>query len=282
MKEVKGFKYSFETNRRETIDLSIDRVKTLHHYGGSILGASRTDVSHEEITDRLESAGINQLYIIGGPGTLKMANELYYEIKNRKLNIAFCVIPKELTNSIPITERSLGYETALEESEKMVTAGYTESHTHDNGVAIIKIPGKKAGFLTVDTALATRNMQACLVPEFPFELYGEKGLLKFIHDKLRTRSNCTILVAEGCNETVLDYDSEIIGHDWDGSPVKEDISKVIKQELKKYLTERGVKTTVKTIDTYEIRASPSNALETRICWYIYVYTVATPPKVSMA
>ena len=54
----------------------------------------------------------------------------------------------------------------------MVEAGYTESHAHDNGVAIIKVSGRTSGFLAVEAALAARNIQACLVPEFPFELYG--------------------------------------------------------------------------------------------------------------
>lgn len=50
----------------------------------------------------------------------------------------------------------------------MVEAGYTESHAHDNGVGIIKVAGHNSGFLAVETALASRNIQACLVPEFPF------------------------------------------------------------------------------------------------------------------
>ena len=77
----------------------------------------------------------------------------------------------------------------------MVEAGYTESHAHDNGVSIIKVAGKKTGFLAVETALASRNVQACLVPEFSFELHGDKGLLAFIHQKLKERGNCTIVVA---------------------------------------------------------------------------------------
>lgn len=82
------------------------------------------------------------MYVIGGPGTLKLACELHETIKKRNLNIAFCVVPKELTNAIPITERSIGFETALEETQKMVEAGYSESHAHDNGISIIKVAGR--------------------------------------------------------------------------------------------------------------------------------------------
>lgn len=74
VKQIIGIKYSFETDRRESVDLNSQRVKTLHHYGGSFLGVCRVDIKTSEIADRLESAGINQLYLIGGPGTLRLAN----------------------------------------------------------------------------------------------------------------------------------------------------------------------------------------------------------------
>ena len=49
-------------------------MKTLHHYGGSFLGVCRVDINPNEIADRLQSAGINQVYLIGGPGTLQLAS----------------------------------------------------------------------------------------------------------------------------------------------------------------------------------------------------------------
>lgn len=77
VKQIFGIKHSFETNKKQIVRLTCKDVKTLHHFGGSFLGVSRSDLSPEEISDRLSEEGINQLYIIGGPGTLKLSNELH-------------------------------------------------------------------------------------------------------------------------------------------------------------------------------------------------------------
>lgn len=74
----------------------------------------------------------------------------------------------------------------------------------------------------------------------------------------------------------------MVSYDWDGTPIKEDINKIIKSELKKYLGERKVKTAVKTVDTYETRASPANSKDTSICWYAVYYSVNLPQKASTA
>lgn len=41
-----------------------------------------------------------------------------------------------------------------------------------------------------------------------------------MHKKLKERGNCTIVVAEGCNESILDYEPPVVSYDWDGTPIK--------------------------------------------------------------
>lgn len=77
VKEIYGIKHSFDTTKKAVIPLSCATVKTIHHYGGSFLGVHRSDLSASEVADRLAEDGINQLYIIGGPGTLRLANDLH-------------------------------------------------------------------------------------------------------------------------------------------------------------------------------------------------------------
>lgn len=87
-----------------------------------------------------------------------------------------------------------------------------------------------------------------------------------MYQKLKERGNCTIVVAEGANESIIDYSPPIASYDWDNTPIKEDINVIIKKQLKIYLGERNFKTNVKVIDTVSTRASPANAQDTRICW----------------
>ena len=47
-------------------------------------------------------------------------------------------------------------------------------------LALIKVPGWESGFLASDAVRAARNVNICLVPEFPYEFYGPGGVLKYI------------------------------------------------------------------------------------------------------
>jgi 6-phosphofructokinase 1 len=84
-------------------------VRTIHHVGGNYLGFYRSQENATAIVDRLVDKEINQLYVIGGVGTIKFCEVLHQEIKNRKLPIALCVIPKSITNDIPIIDKSFGF-----------------------------------------------------------------------------------------------------------------------------------------------------------------------------
>ena len=43
---------------------------------------------------------------------------------------------------------------------------------------MLRLPGKKSGFLATQAVLSTINANVCLVPEIPFDFYGDNGLLK--------------------------------------------------------------------------------------------------------
>lgn len=73
--------------------------------------------------------------------------------------------------------------------------GYVSSKSYHNTVSLIKVPGWESGFLASDAARAARNVNICLVPEFPFCLYGSEGLLKYIGDRIKYRGNCVLVYA---------------------------------------------------------------------------------------
>lgn len=134
-------------------------------------------------------------------------------------------------------------------------------------LGIVKTMGKISGFLAVSSAIAARNTQACLVPEFPFDLRGEKGVIKFLEQRIKNRKCSVIVLSEGCNQSIRDYNLKVIGNEWDGEPVKEDIGLVLKREIKGYFAQKGIEANVKYIDpSYMVRDVPANAFDTKLCW----------------
>lgn len=89
-------------------------VKTIHHSGGCYLGTARSCFDPDKIIAEISKKGINQLYLVGGTGTLRSAEVLYNLIRERKLPISLVLIPKSIENEIPIFDKSFGFETAIE------------------------------------------------------------------------------------------------------------------------------------------------------------------------
>ena len=48
--------------------------------------------------------------------------------------------------------------------------------------------------------LAPGVVDACLIPEVPFVLHGEKGLFKYIEGVLQARGHAVICIAEGAGQ----------------------------------------------------------------------------------
>jgi 6-phosphofructokinase len=63
--------------------------------------------------------------------------------------------------------------------------------------------GRSAGFIALYSALANRDVNICLVPEFQFDLEGPRGLLEYIVKRLKAKRHCVIVVAEGAGNSLL-------------------------------------------------------------------------------
>ena len=76
------------------IELTPEKVETIHHFGGCFLGTCKAQFKPEKIIDSLVKRKVDHLYMIGAYHTLVSAKILYQEIKKRGLSIALCVILK--------------------------------------------------------------------------------------------------------------------------------------------------------------------------------------------
>lgn len=236
----------------EPIQLTVERVDTCHHLGGSILGSSRGGFDAEKIIDFLLRHGVNQLYVIGGDGTHRGALAISKEVIARNLNISVTGIPKTIDNDVDIIDRSFGFQTAVEAAQLAIESAKTEAKCNlPNGIGIVKLMGRSAGFIASHATLSSGEVDLCLIPEIPMELYGQHGFLPFLEERVRENGHAVVVVAEGAGEDVLSESKEV---DAGGNKKLPPVGEFLKNEITKYFKSKNIESTVKYIDpSYMIR-----------------------------
>ena len=67
-----------------------------------------------------------------------------------------------------IIDRSFGFMTAVSEATRAIEAARTEAESNQpNGIGVVKLMGRSAGFLAAFATLASQDVDLCLVPEVP-------------------------------------------------------------------------------------------------------------------
>lgn len=253
----------------EAIELNPNKVEGWHKVGGTKLGTSRGGFDLEKIVGCIERQGLNQIYIIGGDGTMRGAVKIYEEVRKRGLKVSVVAIPKTVDNDVGIIDRSFGFQTAVEAAQAAINAAYIEASSTPNGVGLVKLMGRSAGHIAVQAALGSRDVDCCLIPEVPFYMAGEGGLLEFMEQRLKEKGHCVVVVAEGAGQDLLLKEAEE-KKDESGNKKQKDIGGWLAAEMiefwrRKY-GESGGKMTLKYIDpTYMVRAVASNASDTAYC-----------------
>ena len=259
--EIYGIKWGFLgfTKKDCWVKLNPDDVKEIHLLGGTVLGTSRSGFDGEEISKQLIKNNINMVFFIGGDGTHRGIKELSKILKEKKKKIILVGIPKSIDNDMPIIDKSFGLESAIQESVRTIRAANVEANCNLNGIGLVKLFGRSSGFVAMLSTLAARDVNICLIPEIPFNLYGENGLLDFIFQRIQIKEHCVIVVSDGARFSVKDYKTT------NGKPV-EDIGVVIKKEIIKKSEELGIEVNLKYMDpTYVVRAVPANEYDCNLC-----------------
>ena len=259
--EIYGIKWGFLgfTKKDCWVKLNPDDVKEIHLLGGTVLGTSRSGFDGEEISKQIIKNNINMVFFIGGDGTHRGIKELSKIFKEKKKKIVLVGIPKSIDNDMPIIDKSFGLESAIQESVRTIRAANVEANCNLNGIGLVKLFGRSSGFVAMLSTLAARDVNICLIPEIPFNLYGDNGLLDFIFQRIQIKEHCVIVVSDGARFSVKDYKTP------NGKPV-EDIGVVIKKEIIKKSEELGIEVNLKYMDpTYVVRAVPANEYDCNLC-----------------
>src|SRR5262245_54997302 len=179
VREVLGFRWGYQgldpDHGDEPLVLTQEIVDGIHLQGGTILGTSRGPVDIGRAVENLIRRRVNILFTIGGDGTQRGAWKLFEEAHRRSHALAVVGIPKTIDNDIPFVSRSFGFLTAVQEAAKVLQRAHTEARSVQNGIALVKLMGRHAGFLTAEATVASQEVNFVLIPEVPFRLDGEHG-----------------------------------------------------------------------------------------------------------
>jgi len=216
------------------------------------------------MVDTIEILNINVLFCIGGDGTLRGAHAIHEEIRHRNLRIAVAGIPKTIDNDIDLIQKSFGFETAFSIAHDIIRNAHNEAHDAYNGIALIKLMGRDSGFIAANAALAVQEVNFVLIPEISFDLYGEKGFLKALKDRLDERHHAVIVVAEGAGQDL--FPAQGAQKDASGNIIHQDIGIFLRDKIKSEFKALGFRHALKYIDpSYIIRSSPANANDSKFC-----------------
>jgi len=233
-------------------------VRNIHHLGGTVLGSSRGAQEPAIVVDFMEAKQIDILFCIGGDGTQRGAHAVQEEVTKRGLVKSVVGIPKTIDNDVPYVELSFGYVTALEIASEVLRGAHVEAVGAQNGVGLVKLMGRAAGFIAAGAAIASQEANFVLVPEIPFPLEGEGGFLQTLERRILTRGHALIVVAEGAGQHLLA--GENVEKDASGNVRHEDIGVFLRDRIKRHFAERKLELNMKYIDpSYAIRSVPANA-----------------------
>ncbi|QLA17304.1 ATP-dependent 6-phosphofructokinase [Desulfolutivibrio sulfoxidireducens] len=253
------------------VELTPAGVTDIHQFGGTMLGSSRGPQAPADIVDALERLNVSMLFIIGGDGTMRASRKIQEEITARRGKISVIGVPKTIDNDISFVTRSFGFDTAVEKATESIRCAHTEAKGVLNGVGLVKVMGRESGFIAAQATLALKEVNYVLVPEYPFELYGEHGLLPSLEKRLARRRHAVIVAAEGAGQHLLASSGR---KDASGNPVLGDVAGLLTQEIQDYFKTRNLPLTLKYIDpSYIIRSVPANANDRVYCGFLGQHAV---------
>ena len=267
VKRILGFRNGYrglsKDSRHDVMELSLDRVRDINNAGGTILGSSRGAQDPEEMVDSLLIHEVDVLFVIGGDGSMRGAMALTEVIDARTLDIAVVGVPKTIDNDLPYTDQSFGFQTAFARATDFIQSVFIESQAAENGVGIVKLMGRHSGFIACYAALSVNDADFVLIPEVPFGLEGDDGLLCRVERHLREHGQVVIVVAEGAGQHLLEASET---KDKSGNDKLGDIGLFLKERITTKLSEVGLEPTVRYLDpSYAIRSVPANAYDSVYC-----------------
>ena len=248
----------------EPIPLTPEFVEDIHKEGGSVLNTSRGPVDISVAVDNLIRRKVNILFVVGGDGTQRGGAAIYQEASQRGHALAVVGVPKTIDNDVAFVSRTFGYLTAVEEATKAIDCAHTEAHSVHNGISIVKIMGRHAGFIAAGATVASQDVNFTLVPEVPFVLDGEDGFLAALEKRVVNRAHAVVLVAEGAGQHLMEGGTD--ERDASGNIKLKDIGQFLRDRIDAHFKAKGIPFAMRYIDpSYLVRSVPASAEDAILC-----------------
>ena len=170
------------------VPLGLDQIAGILPRGGTILGTSRRSALEARglVADRFEEHRLDGMIAIGGNGTLYAAHEL-------SAHLPIVGVPKTIDNDLSGTDRTFGFDTAVQIACDAIDRLHTTAESHYRTV-VVEVMGRNAGWIALHAGLAG-GADVILVPERPFVLEEVAARVAARHKRGRRFS--IIVVAEG-------------------------------------------------------------------------------------
>jgi ATP-dependent phosphofructokinase / diphosphate-dependent phosphofructokinase len=184
-----GFLGLFEN---DTEVLTRERVKGILPQGGTILGTSRFNPTHDEqcipqLKENWRAHQLAGLIVVGGEGSLSAARDL---CRDHQMQIVG--VPKTIDNDVCGTDYTFGFDTAVSIVTDAVDRLHSTAESHHR-VMVCEVMGRHTGWIAALGGIAG-GADVILVPEHPFRLSRVCELLK--HRQQQGRAFSIVVIAE--------------------------------------------------------------------------------------
>jgi len=179
--EVVGIKDSFNglIYPNQIMALSLGEVRDILNRGGTIIGTTnRGNPFHWEkqkkdgsvevvdysdrVVENFEHLGLNALIIVGGDGTMKIAQQFHEK------GLPVVGVPKTIDNDLSATDVTFGFDSAVRTASEALDKLRSTAESHHR-VMVIEMMGRHSGWIALHSGMAG-DAHVILIPEIPFDL----------------------------------------------------------------------------------------------------------------
>lgn len=176
--------------------------------GGTILGSINKPIDvGTQIEEGYTELGLDALIAIGGDGSLAILQD------HARSGWNLVGVPKTIDNDVALTDRSIGFDTAVRTVTRACAQLRTTGVSHDR-VMIIETMGRGAGHLALAAGIAG-GADAILIPEIGWVMEDLVSTVEATRSR-RNHAFALVVVAEGANApdgtTIGSTDSRGVHH----------------------------------------------------------------------